>query len=423
MTTIKQDKTLGETLICHTLPSGLHCYIIPKKGYTETEAVICTQYGSIDNRFKTDGRWIDMPPGVAHFMEHKMFEDEEGGNIFEQFMKQWADCNAFTNFTATAYYFKATACFAENLRTLLSFTAKPYFTEQNVEKEKGIIAQEIAMYDDDPQWIVYFNLLKGLFHQHPIRENIAGTKESIYRITKDDLYGCYNTFYAPHNMALIVSGHVDEREVFAIAEEMIPPRPSPPQEIPRDYRDEPKTVAQKEIVTKMSVAMPLFHLGFKERDFKTPYPARNAAAKVLLDILAGESSPLYQAMYNEGLIDGRYETDYTGGLTFGLSIFGGFSREPEAVRHRILTEARRLREEGITDETFLRIKRKHIGRLIKGFNAIDAVCAGQVDYFTKNTDLIEIFKGYYHLEKNDIIKRLNEHLIEETMVMSVVMPS
>ncbi len=418
MPTTTENSTLNEKLITNELSSGLKCYIIPKKEFVVKQAMICTKYGSLDNTFSTDGNKHSMPEGIAHFLEHKMFEQENGGNVFESFINQGADCNAYTNYTQTAYYFSCTDKFEENLKLLLSFIRNPYFTEDNVQKEKGIISQEIAMYDDDPNWIVYVNLFKALYNTNPVRENIAGTADSIMKITKDMLYDCYNTFYNPHNMGLIICGDVDENEIFDIAETTVKKRPSP--EIERIYGEEPNQVSQKYIEQKMDVSIPAFNIGFKENDFSMEPNKKNAATKTLIDIMAGQSSQLYERLYNKGLINNEFDASYMGSPYFGTSIFGGYSKDPDKVLNMLLDEISRLKAEGIPDELFSRTKKKHIGRFIKGFNSIEATAYAQADYFTRDTDILKSFDAYYNLEKSDLIKRLDEHFCSDFSAMSVV---
>ncbi len=377
MESIKTNGMLGEKLIINQLPSGLKCYIISRKGYVEKQAMVCVKYGSMDNAFAVDGVRRDMPAGIAHFLEHKLFEESGGGNVFNRFIPLGGDCNAFTNFTTTAYYFSCTEHFNENLKLLLSFTQEPYFTEESVSKEKAVIAQEITMYADDPHWAVYFNLLRALYSVSPVRGEIAGTAASVQEITRDMLYDCYNAFYELSNMALIVAGDVDAAEIFETAERTVKQKQR--HFLQRLYGDEPKQVNQAFAEQSMGVALPLFYIGFKDNHYAAAPEKRIAATKVLLDIAVGESSAFYARLYDEGLIDDNFDMNYMNSLYFGATIVGGYSKSPERVQDALLREIDRLKKDGIDDSTFERIKKKHIGRFIKGFNDLNAIVCSRLN--------------------------------------------
>jgi predicted Zn-dependent peptidase len=420
MDNIKTNPMLSENLSIQRLSSGFLCYIIPKKGYVEKQAMIATKYGSIDNAFAVNGERRDMPEGIAHFLEHKLFEQPDGSNVFDQFSRFGGECNAFTNFTSTAFYFNCTDRFDENLRLLLSFVQEPYFTDQTVAKEKGIITQEISMYDDDPTWVVYFKLLRALYNVCPVRRDIAGTADSIQAITKDMLYDCYNAFYHPANMALIVAGDVDPDKIIQTAEQDVKTKAA--QNIERFYGDEPKTVHEQYTECKRAVALPLFNIGFKDDVYAADPEKKTAETKVLLDIAFGESSKFYAELYGEGYIDDQFDMNYMNSPYFGATVLGGYAKEPQKVADCLLKELARLKKNSIPDDLFERTKKKHIGRFIKGFNALSAIVYGQTEYFIKNTDCIAAFNCYLNLTKDDIIKRLYEHLDEQRMALSVVKP-
>lgn len=415
---IKQNNMLGEKLFIKTLRNGMKCYIIPKKGYVEKQAMICTNYGSIDNSFSVGGKRMDMPEGIAHFLEHKLFEEEKG-NVFEEFSKLGANVNAFTNFTSTAYYFNCIDNFDKAFRALLGFVFRPYFTNENVEKEKGIIAQEITMYDDDPNWKVYFNMLRALYRVHPARHNIAGTVKSVNEITKDMLYDCYNTFYTPDNMAIVCAGDLDCDKVCGMAERLVP-APEKKQDVSRIYGDEPKEIAKAFTTEKMSVSRPLVHIGVKETDFTVEIEDKTAQSQVLLDLLAGESSELYLKLFSEGVIDNTFGVDYSGNQYFGTSIFGGSSGQPQTVYEELKKQIEKIKFIGIDDGDFERLKKKHIGRFIRKFNSINSIAAGQTDCFSKNTNIIAMFEALEKLQKNDLLERLNSHFDFNNMALSII---
>ena len=264
MQTIQYDQ-LRETLYYERMANGLDVYVLPKPGFQKTYATFSTKYGSIDNRFRVGGGEVhEVPDGIAHFLEHKMFEEPEG-DVFAKFASRGASANAFTSFDRTVYLFSATEHILDNLRTLLDFVQNPYFTDENVEKEKGIIGQEIKMYQDQPDWRSYFGLIGAMYNVHPIRIDIAGTIESISRITKETLYTCYRTFYHPSNMMVFVVGGVNPEEVFELVRENQSGKTIEPQgQIDRLFDMEPAEVRERRKETILPVALPKCLFGFKE---------------------------------------------------------------------------------------------------------------------------------------------------------------
>ena len=254
---------IRENLYCSKLPSGLEVFILPKMEYSKQFAIYATNFGSVDMRFSVPGenKVTEVPAGVAHFLEHKLFEEEEG-NVFDRFSRLGASANAYTNFTTTAYLFSSTSNFYKCLEVLLQFVQSPHFTDENVEKEKGIISQEIRMYDDNGEWKSFFNMLQGLYHRHPVRVDIAGTVESISGIDKDVLYKCYNNFYHPDNMALIVVGNVDIDETMELVEKNAKKNLSErEEEIKRYYPEEPPHIHAERIEQVLAVSQPIFNIG------------------------------------------------------------------------------------------------------------------------------------------------------------------
>ena len=314
---IIRSQRLGEEYIRVEPPSGLTILLYPTPKLASTYALFATKYGSIDNSFRRsdESEFVTVPEGIAHYLEHKMF-DTEDGNALQELSQNGAEPNAFTSNATTAYYFDCTEHFEENLKILLSFVSVPYFTQESVDKERGIIGQEIRMVEDTPDWRVYTNLLECLYHSSPARVAIAGTVESIAEITPETLYACHKAFYDPANMMLCVVGDVKPDEIAAIAEEILPE--SRGEVIERDYGQEDMRVVEKCRREAMEVSMPQFLVGFK-----CPPAADGAAlmrqdiiADIACDILLGDSSPLYQRLYDKGLING----------SFG----GGFDQLPSA---------------------------------------------------------------------------------------------
>ena len=256
---------LQEELYYEKLANGLDVYILPKTEFNKSYATFTTKYGSVDNHFKSLAKkeFVQVPDGIAHFLEHKLFEKEDG-DVFQQFSKQGASANAFTSFTRTSYLFSSTSNFEQNLTTLIDFVQDPYFSDKTVEKEKGIIGQEINMYDDNPDWRLYFGTISNMYHQYPVKIDIAGTIESIAPITKEMLYECYHTFYHPSNMLLFIVGPVDAESIMEqIRQNQNSKKYEPQAEIERKFEAEPETVAKKKSTIQMNVQTPKVMLGIK----------------------------------------------------------------------------------------------------------------------------------------------------------------
>ncbi len=411
----KHNKTINETLFIEKLPSGLTCYLLPKKDYVEKQACLAVNYGAADNRFTVQGKDKEMEQGIAHFLEHKLFEGKDG-NAFDSFVKYGSMVNAFTNYTNTAYYFNCTDSFQENLKILLEFTQEPYFTEENVEKEKGIITQEIKMYKDNPYWRSFINLQSALYSQCPLRYDIAGTIESISRITPEMLYECYEAFYIPQNMALICAGDFDMDEVVKLADEIIKPGK---REIPKvDYGNEPETVSKNYVEDKMDCSMPMFGLGFKDVNNITVQPQHIIAMRVMLDVLFGTSSEFYERLYNEGILDDSFSLEYSGSKFHQSINFSGASKNPRAVAEKILKEIDRGKLRGLDKDRCEIIKRKQLGRYIRSFNSIDGIVNGGVELFSKGLDYVSLAEGFEHVDYKLVSDCVN--FFNDNHVLSVV---
>ncbi|HHY79838.1 MAG TPA: insulinase family protein [Thermoanaerobacter sp.] len=417
------NERIDEKILLQELDNGLKVYIMPKRGYTKQFAIFATHFGSNDSKFIAPGdtNVTEVPDGVAHFLEHKMFEEEEG-SIFEQFSKLGASANAYTNFTTTAYLFASTENFYENLKLLVKFVQNPYFTDENVEKEKGIIAQEIRMYQDDPNWRVYFNALEALYHVHPVRKDIAGTIESISQINKEILYKCYYTFYHPENMVLFAVGDIDIYKTLDVIKENV--RQDKKQgEIERIYPKEPSSVYKKEVVQDMQVSIPLFNLGFKDTDVGfggKKLLKKNLEIQIGLEMALGRSSDLYERLYNEGLIDSTFSFDYGGEIDYGYSIIGGQSKDPFKVRDIILNAINNL--QFLKEEDFERIKKKYIGKFLRTFNSVDSIAYSFINFYMKEINLLDYLDLLYSISFEDVRERFQNHLREENSVLSVVNP-
>ena len=328
---------IGEAVCRERLTNGLEVCVVPKPGYAKKYAFFSTRYGGMDTRFCLDGQWLNTPAGIAHYLEHKMFDTREG-NALQELAKNGAEPNAFTANAMTAYYFDSTEHFEENLRILLSFVSIPYFTDESVAKEQGIIGQEIRMIEDNPDWQIYTRMLRAMYHRHAARTSIAGTVESIAEITADTLYDCHKAFYTPANMILTVVGDVDPVHVIDLANRVLPKLSGPI--IERDYGTEPETVAEKETVLEMEVSAPQFLAGFKcapaaEGD---DYMRAAILGDMASDILMGESSALYQRLYEQGLINPSFGGAFEMMPGVAYLYAGGDSKDANAVTDAILRE-------------------------------------------------------------------------------------
>lgn len=404
-------------------PSGLKIFVYPKEGSQSAYAVFGTKYGSVDTSFKrSDEQDIcEVPEGIAHFLEHKLFESEDG-DAFSRYAKTGASANAYTSFDMTCYLFSCTERFYDSLEILLDFVQSPYFTEQTVKKEQGIIGQEIRMYDDDPQWRVMFNMLRGLYWNHPVRIDIAGTVESISKITPELLYRCYHTFYNLNNMALCVAGNVDPDKVFALAEKML--KNTEPIEIERIFQPEPLQVREKRVEEHLSVASPLFQLGFKEdAGSGRGDVSRIAETEILLEILASESSPLFAQLLKESLInEASFSYEYFEGSGYAAVIFSGESKDPDAVAGRIFEEVDRLRREGIDPQAFERAKKALYGRNVAALNSAENIANAMISLTFADRELFQYIDAIVGADLQAVQKRLETCLMPEYSTLSVVLP-
>lgn len=420
------NDTIDERILSTVSTQGIRIFFMPKEGYSKKYAVFSTDYGSIDNIFVPIGARdrLEVPEGIAHFLEHKLFEEEDG-DVFEKFSNIGAQVNAFTSFNQTSYLFYTSNNFYTGLEYLIDFVQNPYLTDENVEKEKGIIGQEIMMYEDNPGWKVYFNLLKAMYHEHPIRIDIAGTIDSIKAISKELLYTTYETFYNPSNMVLFVIGDLDFDEIVRVVNKAEKEFDLTTGDIERIIPDEPKEVKDRLVEEKMTTSMPMFYMGFKDAD--TGYKGRKMIKKdivtnIILDMLFGESTEFYNKLYEEGLIDTSFGAFYTCKESYGHSLLVGQSNEPETLHNRILDRIKLPADEILKEDDFIRIKRKELGNFIMGMNSIEFIANNFTDLFFSGfmiTDYLELLKEIKYV---DIIRRFNSHFKEENLSLSIIRP-
>lgn len=419
---------LDETLYYEKQKNGLDVYILPKKGFNKTFATFTTKYGSVDNWFIPLGQdeYKKVPDGIAHFLEHKLFEKEDG-DVFQVFSKQGASSNAFTSFTRTAYLFSSTSSFKKNLTTLINFVQEPYFTEATVEKEKGIIGQEITMYQDNADWRLYFGTIGNMYHNHPVKIDIAGTIESIDKITKDLLYECYETFYHPSNMLLFIVGPVDPNEIMGLIRENQQSKDyTNASEIKRKNEVEPDTVAEKKKVLEMNVATPKVLVGIKAKNLSATgneLLKNELTINLLLDILFGKSSEMYEKLYAEGLIDQTFSYDYTQEKDFGFSMIGGDSSDPDRLAEEISNYLLTSRSElPISEDILSRTKKKKIGSFLRSLNSPEYIANSFTRYAFHDSSLFEIVPVLESITLQDVQEAAKQLIDEQRMTQFQVIP-
>lgn len=412
---------LGESVFRETLPNGLRVCVVPKDEYARSYAFFATRYGGMDTRFQLEGKWLDTPAGIAHYLEHKMFDTKEG-NALQRLAQNGAEPNAFTSNALTGYYFDSTTHFEENLEILLSFVSIPYFTDESVDKEQGIIGQEIRMIEDNPDWQIYTRMMQSLYATSTARTSIAGTVESISHITAKTLYDCHKAFYAPSNMVLTVVGNVDPIRVAELARRVLPKEGGP--EIPRDYGQEGEAVAQKRTSLSMEVSAPQFLTGFKCRPVEDGESHLRMAAigEMACDILLGDSSPLYLRLYDQGLINTSFGGAYEMMPGVAYLYAGGDSKDAPAVMDAICAEAERLGREGVDEAFYERIKRAAFGSSLRGLNSFENIAVSLTEGDFHGYDPFRFPQVFDSITREDIETFLRENITPERAVLSEIVP-
>jgi predicted Zn-dependent peptidase len=417
----REYKNIGESLYNCTLENGLKINVVPKPGFSTCYAVFATNYGGAHRRFRLNGETVDTPAGVAHFLEHKMFDLPGGDNALNILSANGADPNAFTSSGITCYYFQCTDGFEENLRMLLHFVSTPYFTDETVEKEQGIIAQEIMMGEDSPDSAVYYNLMELLYKSHPVRDKVAGSVESIAQITADTLYSCHKAFYAPSNMALCVEGDVDPEMIERIAREELPTEKAPVPVV--DYGEEESALpnAQKR-VENMEVAAPLFLIGSKIKAEREGQAAmhQHLISRLALRVLCGSSSSFYSRLYAQGILNRNFDYDIDFSAGTGTIIIGGESPEPEQVLTQLQEAVQQVTQKGFDETAFLQAKRSTLGSTLRGLEDFDNVCVALA---------VGIFEGYNAFDSMPVLESITkkecedfvtENLAPERLALSII---
>ncbi|MEN8906895.1 MAG: pitrilysin family protein [Clostridiales bacterium] len=413
---------INEEVLIYTHSSGLNINYIPKKGYLKKYATFSTHFGSINNSFKVNNEnSIKVPDGVAHFLEHKLFE-QEYGDVMDKFSILGADPNAYTSFSRTTYLFSCVDNFFENYELLLNFVQHLYLTDKSIEKEKGIIAQEIKMYRDNPHWRLFFNLLEGLYINHPVKIDIAGTVESINRINKDILYKCYNSFYNLSNMVITIVGDLDFEKIIEYSEANLKTK-NDHYILENIYPKEPKDINKIKIEENLDVSSPIFQLGFKETEL--PRIGKGSiiyemGISILQEIIFGKSSEFYNEMYEKNLLDNSFLYDYTVEKEFAFSTLGGESKNPELVRDSVVSLIKKLKKNRISREDFNRTKKAYYGKIVKNLNSIEKIASMFNLVYFRDINMFDYYELYDKITYELINDVLDLHFDENKIVLSLV---
>ena len=420
---IIENTQVKEKLYIDKLENGLTVLVIPKKGIRKKYAMWATHYGSIDNKFVVPGEEgiTEVPDGIAHFLEHKMFEQKNGTNSLDVLTALGVNANAYTTNNYTTYLFEATDNFYPALDELMDYVQNPYFTDENVEKEKGIIAQEIKMYDDYPDWVVYMNALKNMYKNNPIRIDIAGDVESIYKIDKEVLYKCYNTFYNPSNMVMCFSGDFEPEKLIEEIKKRLIEKPNQG-EIKRIYEQEPEKIVEKRIEQNMEVSMPLFVIGIKDKLPKKEQDLvkKHIAIEILLNMIIGKSSNLYKKLYESELLISEPFLDYEFTNNYAHIAITGISKNPDEVLEKIQEEIENLKIKGLDEEHFERIKNMLYGNAVKEFNSVSDIARMFISDYFKGVNSFDYLENYKQVTPEYVLEILKEVFLKEKTVISII---
>ena len=374
---------------------------------------------------QSESELTEVPDGIAHYLEHKMFDQPDGSNVFDKFSKYGGNANAFTSFNITAYLFSATSNIEENIETLMDYVQSPYFTEESVQKEQGIIGQEIRMYDDSGSWKLFFNFLNCLYKEHPVKKEIAGTVESISHITPEYLYKCYDTFYNLSNMSIVVVGNVDPVKISKVIENGVKKNEPFEEKIKKVYPTEPDEVAKQYAEQSLSVAMPLFMTGFKDTNNGfggDELLKKSIETNIILKMLFGRSSKFYKSLYEKGLINNRFSLEYTMQPDYAYSSIDGESSDPKAVYEAVINEVEETRKNGLSKEDFERIKKVVWGEYIRSQNDVEDYAVTFLQMLFMDIDYFNFYDVYKTITFEDVQKRFEEHFVKEHSALSVINP-
>lgn len=410
----------GDSCIHVKHSSGLDIYICEMNGFSSIEALFGTKYGSINTTFKTaaDTEYTTVPEGIAHFLEHKLFENEDC-KVFELYAQTGASGNALTSFDKTCYLFSCSKNYEENLRILLDFVQKPYFTKETVDKEMGIIGQEIKMTNDNPEWRVFFNMLNGMYHAHPVKIDIAGTEKSISKIDADLLYKCYDTFYNLNNMVLSIAGNISAEKVLEICDECL--RPCEDKGLECVFPDEPAEIVEPEIRETLPVGASIFNLGYKCTAKKGIDRLRDIlTASIATSLLTDPALPMCEKLLKDGVINSTFGGEVFYGDDYFAVIFSGESDSPELIRDELFKEIERLISEGIIEKDFQRIKKSSYGTLVIELNNVEAVANLMLNSYMDGISPYDTIEVLSELTSSDVVEYMRKELHPDRAVLSII---
>ena len=416
-----ENKLINEKVYKEVLDNGLEVYLFPRKNVSKKVIMWGTKFGAVDNDFSVNGERITVPDGIAHYLEHKMFEQRSGINALDKLTSIGVDANAYTGSTETVYLYECTDNFYDALDEFMDYVQNPYFTDQNVDKERGIIEQEIMMYDDYPENKVYYNLMECLYHNNAIRIPVAGTVETIANIDKEKLYTIYNTFYVPNNMKMVIAGDFElDAIVEKIKEYMIMKRND--NVVTRNYPEEPDTICKDKIIEKMEVSIPLFLLGYKlkrsDNDLK-----KSLAIDILSEVLFGKSSNFFNKLYKQGLLYSPIEMTMEYDRNFSTLIIDGESKDPEKVISLVKEELGSCKINGINEQDFSRIKKNLFGKYLKEFNDLTTISNKLIGSVLRGETPLVLVDLLQEIDINYINKVLQENFEEDKSAYSIIMPN
>ena len=418
MQIIENDK-IKEKMYIDKLDNGLTVIVIPKKDVQKKYIVWGVNFGSVDNKFKVKDEIINIPDGIAHYLEHKMFEQRSGINSLDTLTNLGVDANAYTTNNYTAYLYECTDNFYEALDEFMDYVQNPYYTTENVEKERGIIEQEIMMYDDEPDWAMYMNAMKLMYHKNPIRIDIAGTKESIAEIDAETLYKIYNNFYVPENMAMVVCGDFEPNKIIGEIKNRMTLKPINTM-IERIYEEEPDEILEKKKEIKMEISMPIFMVAYKDKFSEKDLVRKDLALEILSNIIIGKSSKLYKRLYEEGLILSEFGFDFEYARNYSHFFIQGQSINPEKVIEEIQNEIEFFLNRGISEEDFERMKKTVYGEYVKNYNDVSTIGNSAISNYFKGINMFNFFEEFETLTKEYVEEILKTVLREDRKVVSIV---
>lgn len=417
------NKLLDEEMYKKELENGFEIYVLPKKDYSKKHAFFATEFGSLYNEFESNGEIIKMPHGIAHFLEHKIFDEEED-SVFDTFAKLGATVNAYTNYFSTCYNFSTINNYKESLAELIGFVTRPYITKENVEKEKPIIIEELKMYDDQPNWRAFVNLLDAMYFNHPIKNDIGGTIESVNMTTKEELIKCFDSFYTPDRMLIFIIGDINVDETFETIENLLTKEFMAKPRSPRLILPvEPKEVCKEYVVEHKDVTIPIFTMGIKDRMFYEDPKKRlekGLVSKIITDMIFGKGSDFYEKHYESGLVNQNFASNYSYGRTFGYTAISSETREPDKLKKAIEFEIDLKKKDGLSKKSFERIRKKLVGRYLSSFNSTQYIANSFMNYYMKGIELFDYLETLQSITFEMATERFNEHFDLKYSSISIV---